>query len=1048
MAISVLAACTAAHAKSEKTYFTPERIALARANVDQFDWARNMRDRIIVRGDRIRYYIGPIYTAADTFAAQSDEFLWMLQPPATIPRTYDYGAFPRAECPLHGAKVKKNNAFNPWSIDPIGHPYQVRCPVGGEWYPSNRYDLGDMTTGPFAEDGSGFLYEGKRYHFLIEYAHMVYGSVVVPTLKSLSEAYCLTGDEKYAHKGCVLLARLATQYPNYGWEGTDYPDLEDRTATTYLGPYGGSHPFYKWKQGGLITDLIWETFMLERIAYAYDGLYDYFDNPKVLAFVKSKGMPVESGDDLRTYIENYILRSGMVALLREKVKGNEGHHQACAMALALVMDDYGDRRPNSRDMVEYTYHGVGRTAYIMDNGLTRDGGGHESPNYNTIKLDFIRAARVMEEVRRRHPEQVPSERYPDIFAAPKARQLFDHLIDSKICDYWLPPRRVEPQAYSQAGEENLFAFIKYGDPRFARAMSSRKTGELSAGDLWESYPVGALQEALQDPKSVIVRKSRLLDGYGVAILEAGDYPQNRAFVLNYSSTIGHRQMDQLSVGLYARGVEFLEDLGYPRTWNYRWQWDSNNMAHNTVTVNESRFSTPRFFQNMCRLFAVENGVHAVTASHSPYIQGHRLDSNANVPCDLYERTSVLVEVDDERFYVVDLFAVNGGEQHDQSWHAMYVPVQTPDLDWTVQDGGTLAGPDVPEFGAYTDRWGRRYEDGNFASFLTEIRRASLDRSATWRWDSGLDGGDGLAMHIVPVSGPVEIVMGKGRSPVWVGDKLDYLLVRRQVEAGAPTHYLTILEPFQVTPDIQSVNLVSTDPITVAIKRTNGTDRVAIRIPTGPSRTTQPRPVGIRVSVNRGDELLREVVVGDLGKPDSPGYARATILRANYDTREIVLADEGLPAAAAQPGRAIRIYNDMRSAMYMIEAAERRDGRLVITLDKPALLSRFRAVAAAGGRLELKEDGPFVTGHVNTETGELTDGPHDYYYGAWIGDGPTLRKIAGIANTTPPYLHFAEPVSDEVLVADYVGKVVPIWTYAAGDAVEIACIKSGSQTQPE
>lgn len=1027
-------------AKTGPTYFTPQRVAVARANIERYEWARRERARIIEHGDRIQYYIGPLYVAADQFAAQSDDFIWLLQPDTTIPRTWNYTEHPPAVCPVHGAAIMRYNAYNPWRIDPIGHPYQIQCPMGGEWYPSNRYDQGDLTSGPFPDDGWGCVYQGQRYFFLAEYAHMVYGSVVVPALKAFAEAYQLTGDRRYAHKGCILMARLATQYPNYGWEGTDFTGLENRYDRTYLGPYGGTHPHYRGKTGGLITDLIWETFMLERIAYAYDGLYDAFADPEVLAFVQSKGLAVRNGDELRQYIENYILRAGMVALLQGKVHGNQGHHQASAMALALVLDDYGERHPNSRDMVEYTFHGIGAAAYIMDNGLTRDGGGHESPNYNQIKLDFIRAARVMEQIRQQHPEQFPPDRYPDIFAAPKARELFHHLIDSTILDYYLPPvgdcgglrepRRVPPQYHSQVRVENLFAFTKYADPRFARAMTNME-GELASGELWEPYPETELQAALQDPRSQIDRRSRLLDGYGVAILESGRYPHSRALCLNYSSIIGHRQMDQLALGLYARGVQLLQDLGYPKTWAYCSQWDGHNMAHNTVTINEARFTEPRFFGNAARLFATEGGVHVITAHHNPY---------QRLGCNLFERTDVMVEVDDEHWYVVDLFAVNGGQQHDQSWLGMYVEPELPDLDWTAQPTGTLAGPQVPEFAPYTDRWGIEHPAGDFPSYLTEIRRAPLDRSAVWTWRSGLPEGDALALHVIPVDGELEAIMGKGRSPAWQQPKADYLLLRRQVGDGQPTRYLAVLDPYQNQPQVLGVRLTSTDPLVLEIERVDGTDEVTIHLPPGPSLTTEHRPMGVRVLVRRGKQVLKDVSVGATGAPDAPGYAFGRIETVNYEAQQIAVTGEGLQLDDFAPGRAIRIHNDLRSAMYRIQAAQLHEGKLVVTLDQPALLGRFPVVGVDKGRLKLGVKSPFMTGHINAETGELTDGINDYYYGAWLGEGDAARLVAGISNTSPPWLYLVHPVDDETLAHDYVDHVVPLWYYGVGDSIELARVK--------
>ena len=55
------------------------------------------------------------------------------------------------------------------------------------------------------------------------------------------------------------------------------------------------------------------------------------------------------------------------------------------MALALVMDDHESADGlSSKDLVDRVMYGEGQMAYIMSNGLFRDGGGFESPSYNTI----------------------------------------------------------------------------------------------------------------------------------------------------------------------------------------------------------------------------------------------------------------------------------------------------------------------------------------------------------------------------------------------------------------------------------------------------------------------------------------------------------------------------------------------------------------------------------------------------------------------------------------------------------------------------------------
>jgi len=1027
---------TGSSGKTARTYYTDERVAVARENVQRYRWAKELLDRIM-KGDTIRYYIGPEYASAEQFVAQSDEFMWLLQPTTRIPRhvLQDVEVF---KCPIHGWEGRKSDwpgaAWCPWRIDPIGHPYKIQCLAGGEWYPSNDYVKGDMTSGEFPDDGSGFEYRGERYYPLSEYAHMVYGSVVIPCLRSLSQAYLITGDERYAHKGAVLLARLASEYPNH----------DDRRDRLY------DRRFLDQNKGaftGMITDYIWECFCFEAAVYAYDALYDHIGrDADLIAFVKAKGLPVDTPADLRAYIEHYLIRAGMKALLIGAIRGNEGHHQAAAMAAALVLDDFSPARPNSQDMVDYFYYGIGKAAYILTNDITPDGGGHESPNYNRIKLDLVRAARLMEELRKRHPDRFPLDKYPDIFDTPKARALFDYFIDCFMLDYFIPsigdcggitpPSRVGPQQYAYRPQDYIFAFQRYGDPRYARACTT-PGGDLVAGELFEPYPADALAAALERPESRIIRRPRIKDDYGMAILESGDGEHRRAAYLNYVSARGHRQCDHLSIGLVARGVDLLPDLGYPLTYYYRWTWDCNSLAHNTVTVDETQ---PQMtIGGMGRLFASVDGVHVVTASHDPYPPDHtpypphfpRYPQDS-APCDLYERTLIMLDVDPQRFYVLDLFAVRGGTQHDQSWHAMLTPVTAPDLDWQAQETGTLAGPEVEQFGKWKDRWGRARED--FPSFLAKIRRASLDHPAAWTWNSGLPEGDAIAIHIVPIGGPMQVILGAGRAPSRPEDWwLDYLICRRLVPDGARSLFLTVLDAYQRTPVVRSVRLLGEDPIVLSVIRDDGEDEITLRVPDGPGRTTAPRALGICVRSRTGDVWTRDVRIGACDDNGRPGYAESVIRDVDYDRCRIAIGSADAPDFPL--GRTVRIFNEHRSAQYIVQGVEQADGLTWLTLDRTALLARLPIVGVEGESLRLAVVPVFANGRVD-EKGNLTP-VRDAYRGSWLGDRSDPLPVRAIASGR---LFLERPLPPQTLRDRFEGKTVPLWQYAIGDRIEAARIE--------
>ncbi|MCC6424778.1 MAG: heparinase II/III family protein [Phycisphaerales bacterium] len=1030
-------------AKDAPTLYTPDRVQNARYNVEHFDWAKRTFEQLRSSDGKSHYYIGPVYGPADRLLDKSDDFVWMLMPTTKIARHVPVKF--KASCPIHGEELKRLDPYCGYNIDPLNHPYKVQCKVGGEWWPTNDYAAGDMTSGDYPDDGNGAHRDGKTYYFLRDYTHMVYAAVVVPSLKSLSQAWLISGDKRYARKGCILLAKVAFEYPNQR-------DRKDRLF--YADQPNGRDPDYPGKVGGMVTDLIWETFCLETLADAYDGLYNAMDDPELIAYLKGKGMPINSGDDLRHYIENYILRSGIEGLLTGYIQGNPGHHQAAAAAVALVLDDY-DQRPdnpfNSTAAVDYirryNHAGVVHDSDIMVNGLERDGGGEESPGYCPIKLDFTRVDDLLEMIRTRQPKRFPVDQYPPIFRGPKAPRLFDFFLDLTIDGYFIPsigdaggiekPKRYAPQRWSYVPSENyLWAFAKYGNPRFAAACLDLRTGKPAEGKLFDPYPIDQIKAAAARPDAKIEWKTRILDGYGVAILDSGEGENRRALTLNYTNFLGHRQCDPLMIEIFARGLNVLPDLGYPASWQYFHQWDGNSLAHNTVTVDETQ-PTMQPNAGWLRLFASKNGVHVAAASQNPYSRDRaQLGKPDAKPNDLYERMVVMVDVDETRFYFVDLFAVNGGQQHDQSWHGMIAPMNDPQLIWTPPAPGTLAGKQIKPFATWTDQWGRQRDD--FPSYVSQVRTATLDAPAEWTWNSGLsDGADALKLHIIPVDGPLQLLRGVGRSPNRPSDwSLDYMLVRHNVTDGAATRFLSVLDAYQNDhPTVKSVHLESANPLVLKVELEDGTDTIHLQLPPSNGIAPAAQAVGARVVSQRAGKVVRDVQVGQWTTRMRGGvpFAYGRILAVDYEKNRIAIATvrREKPELYAA-GTPIRIYNQGRSAMYKIVSAEVENGRMWLTLDATALLAEGKVVSTAdGGIIQLDS---FLS---------FADGADAYnrYAGAWLGlqDGPTKAQLpvrGAVRTEEGTTLYLRDPLPAKKLT-DYLNQPIRLWQFAPGDSLEIA-----------
>ncbi len=980
--------------KNGATFYTPERVARAKAYIEKYDWGKKSIAGLFGACESGNY-MGGNNISADMLKELSDDVIWSLQPPTAIPRL----VFPREctnRCPVHGEEMRKFNAFNAWQIDPLNHPFQVQCPVGGEWYPSNAYHKGDMTSGPYPDDGNGYVQDGLSYYFLREYAHATYLRLVLPALRSLSMAYVLTGEATYARKGCILLARLAEQYPNYGWEAAD-KHLEDRTERTLYGPWGCKNPpgsgtgAQNISASGLITYNCWEGGALVRLALVCDAFWNYLDkDPEVLAFVRKQGLPVNTGEELRSYIETYILRAGMRALLNDKISGNEGANQGVAAMLALVVDNYSDVHPNSIDMMDFAFFGDKGAINLVRNGLYPDGGGHESPFYNQSKFGLIDMAKRIEEILRLHPEPFLRDRYPDIFMDPKGKALFEHYIEIQasdsvyplLGDCWPPDtaRRKNP-VISAAQRYNIFAACKYGDPRFAAGCFD-EYGRIQCDDIWEEFPEDEIRAMAAKPEAKVHRESRLIDPFGAAILESGDFARSRSVLLNYSNNIGHRQQDALNLELHARQLYMLRDLGYPQSWLYRWTWDANSMAHNTVTVDETQpplFSLNAPIEPLCtrapgtgevnpppgmgggghvHLFASAGGLHVVSISHEQY-EGVVLGRSDARPVDIFERMTLLIDVDPDRAYVVDLFSVDGGEQHDQTWHAFPGGAFTaPSLSWSIQEKGTLAGPEVEPYQGYTDRWGRVYPLGNAPSFFKSIRRAKLEKLACFTWKTNELEKDALDLLILPVDGGTEVITGVGNSPIRPEE--EYVILRKNPVAGGLSRFVSIVVPYQGESFVKSARVSSVSPLKVEVELVDGEKHEILLNPAEASaRSAAARSMGVSLVVSGKGKRGRTITIGKTASVNGAGWASARVEAiddgATATPRILVGFNRDIGSTVFAPGVWVRIFSAGRSTMYRIVAVEAAsEHQLWLTLNKTMLLSEGKVDGLSGKDLKLDD----------------------------------------------------------------------------------------------
>jgi hypothetical protein len=383
----------------------------------------------------------------------------------------------------------------------------------------------------------------------------------------------------------------------------------------------------------------------------------------------------------------------------------------------------------------------------------------------------------------------------------------------------------------------------------------------------------------------------------------------------------------------------------------------------------------------------------------------------------------MVDIDEDRYYVVDHFAVNGGEQHDQSWHGPMVTPQPPDLDWQARPG-TLAGPDVPQFGKWTDKWGRSRKD--FPCYVKEIRTVKLTEPAAWTWPTGLKEGDTLRMHLVPIGGALQLSMGKGRSPSRPTDwSLDYLMARHQVKRGRASQFVTVIESYQKKPVIKAVRLISQVPAVIEVDYEGGTDRIEINVPLRASNTTTPQKLGVRVTRPRGDVRVGHCTQG-------PGAAKSQIKQVSYDEKRIAIPISATTEDDFTAGARIRIYNAGRSTMYQIDSVKRDGNQLWLTLDGTALVGMGKVGKVADGQLQLESFLDYANGTQRWNN----------FAGTWVGDDKSTKLVKGATHASNvSTIYLKSPVRAVALKKRFTGKMASVWQYGVRDKIELVRVES-------
>jgi len=1019
----------------------------------------------------------------------SDEEVFNVIPGPVVPRTclMTMSNEERGKgCPVCGTAIYEGRSgFYPWLFDAEKHPWKVGCPNCGNWFPSNDWQNGDMHSGSFPDDGWGCepaepvpAPSGKpfRYPFIAYYHEwQAYMSTFTPAITQCANAYISTGDKRYAHKCAIALFRFAESFVDMSLN-LNHRKLANRDGIT-RGPVGAplqktmkrvSHSFTYIQPN-------WDTPRMESCARAWDLVFDAIDgDEELLRFCREHHHPqIRSADDFRRFIEAGVHRMPAQAAMDNAVSRNWPQQESMLATMALGMGT-----PRSLQIVDWLLNEGAGLRYSLTNEYFKDGAGHESEGYNGLQIRYMnRLVMLLDRIAKLHPEQFKEPRFISMAKDPKFKQIYLFpLWNSLIGRTYpstgdtgkagkpnpLPAREGYPLA------EGDFADI-YGltrDPRFAQAMYG-PDGQVPSS--LADPGLRAQAEAIgQERGWQIEQTSDILDGFGHVILRSGEGDDQRALWMRYGRVVQHSHPDMLSIGLEGMTRKLLPELGYPQGWTYAGAWESNWGTHYVTHIGGAR--TYGFGRGQVTLFADSAPARIATAD-STYLTGE-------APRHRREKTIVLVDVDQTRFYAVILERVFGGGKHYWSFHGPDGEASAQGIALESQGGGTMLGPDA----AYRDDSSVAKVDRDLScfAFMTDVQRGVAPE--TWSLDYLLRDQDDVHLRMTSVS-PMgaQVATAKGRAP---GGKSGYEITWaiQQIEGGAPlsSQFLTVLEPYEGDRFITGIEPVAVSggdsglaaPLAVRITGEGFTDTLVLQ-PAGGTQcetadglqcdgefalwrqkdgrpTTAVLAAGTRLAmegaglqlaaseytgtIRECDWESRKIRVSFTGPDGEPAISQTAQVSGfvgenQYARQDVQFVGLSPEQAAALVGQHVWIGNDLGShASYIIREARWVGPLLEITLGLDPRVGE--------GTVRSCKDGVVISG-----TG-MRLASYAYYAGKTLANetGTAMHKLRDVVKGSQCVLAEGVPAAElEAQFADQDGDGLPrllIYDYGPGDTVKI------------
>ncbi|MBI3922258.1 MAG: heparinase II/III family protein, partial [Armatimonadetes bacterium] len=626
------------------------------------------------------------------------------------------------------------------------------------------------------DTGTGFVGKDGRIHYFVgSYNAWVVEQLEFRAADNLAYAYTLSGDDRYAEKCAVLLDGFANIYPSCDKGSWDYPSNPPsgrfnrpwyqvaRVLVHYVDQYDQIYASKSLDapsvcQGMSRRQNIEENLLLNGAKYCYEqSLHGGLHNGEADYLRGCLAVGVCLG------IPEYVRWAttgpfGILAMLENNVDRN-GHY----FEVSQMYSDHTRSLYLTFSEPLHNYRGI-----VYPSGLNL----YDNPKFQSFFLFPNLAIQCAGHVARYGDDApdtsriVPTDR-------PSSRR------DSDLLEYQLarvsdPARRKEL--------ETLLRWLNR-DLEKARAGSGEKrwllfhaveSSETAAGRGTDLPPVWKRR----------LMESDFVGQKGFGLLRGGSGQDSQAALLRFGPSLNHGHQDDLNLNYFASGYEVTYDLGYGLgSTHTQVGWSRQTASHNLVVVDEKSQGGSSGSGGSLHLFMDHPTCKVMEASSEA--------SYAEQGLTTYRRTCALMGEGADR-YLLDIFRVVGGKQHDYVFHSFTENATVEGVSLGPEEPGSLAGPDLSwgdkqlNDGDLSGNPNKPYWNpppGNGYGFLVRPQRARTEKA--WQAEWTLSDASKTRLRLLMAAQPgTEVITARAPGIYPTHPKARYVIARRKSVDGA------------------------------------------------------------------------------------------------------------------------------------------------------------------------------------------------------------------------------------------------------------------------